>query len=198
MKSLEQYRLEVDASLSEYRHACRTVKEELAHRKQDRRDYQVALRAREVLQKLAKAVQEKAHQQISEVVTHAIRAGGWDYDFKLIFEEKRGKTEARPVFVRDGHEVSPTGAAGGGVVDVAALALRLAAVLLSTPKKRKLLVLDEPFKAVNGKSHRRKVARLLAQLPKQLNFQFVVASGLEWLVEEGGKVIHVGGQHEVP
>ena len=62
------------------------------------------------------------------------------------FLQKRGKTEAELVFVRDGKELSPTDGAGLGACDVAAFSLRAAAICLSRPGRRRLLVLDEPFK----------------------------------------------------
>lgn len=194
MKTLTDYRAEVDAAVAEYKLAKRLVAEELKHLANANQKLQDAEQAREVLQTLARMVEEKAHAQIATVVTHAIRAGGWDYDFKIVFEEKRGKTEARAVFVRNGHELDPVTAAGHGPLDVAALALRLVSIMLSMPQKRRLLILDEPLKNVHGEEHRQKVAALVQALARDLQFQLVVATGLDWL--QVGKVIPIGGSDE--
>jgi len=60
------------------------------------------------------------------------------------FDRAAGKTAARLVFTRSGHEYTADDV-GGGVVDVAELCLRLAALLLMKPAPRRLLVADEPF-----------------------------------------------------
>lgn len=184
MTTLAEYRLKADAQLAGYRFACKAVTEEIRQRKQYRRQYKATLQARAVLQQLARSVQERAHQQISQVVTHALRSAGWDYDFRLLFEEKRGKTEARPVFIRQGKEFG-IHSIGGGVVDVAAFALRIAAILLATPRRRRFLQLDEPFRFVHGEIHRQGVVKLLKQLTEDLKFQLVLATGLDWLKAAG-------------
>jgi ABC-type sulfate/molybdate transport systems ATPase subunit len=63
---------------------------------------------------------------------------------------------------------------GGGVIDVAAFALRLACVMLSRPKSRKMLILDEPLKNVRGVENRRRVRGMLLELAERMGFQFVL------------------------
>ena len=144
--------------------------------------------AQKLCQSVAETVQANAHKQIASVVTRCLEAifGEDAYTFKIIFEQKRGKTEARLVFVRGDLEVDPLSAAGGGVVDVAAFALRLACLVLSRPKKRLFLCADEPFKMLSG-DYSDKIRELLLTLSKELGLQLLMVTHNKSLV--CGKVV---------
>lgn len=147
--------------------ALDAAEQELAH----------SIEARQILQDAAQAVQQAAHMRIAGVVTRCLSATFGDdaYEFQILFEQKRGKTEARLVFVRDGLELSPLDAAGGGVIDVAAFALRLACLMLRRPPARRLLVLDEPFKHLS-RNHRPGMRELLLELAVELEMQFIIVT----------------------
>lgn len=153
-----------------------------------------ARKAQAVLQAVAKLVQEKAHQQITRIVTRCLAAVFDDpYTFELRFEKKRGKTDARPVFVRGGHDHPVDEAVEGGVLDVAAFGLRIAEVLMQRPPVRRLLILDEPFKFPSvKKGYRERTRDLLMTLAEELDFQFVVVTHDPLF--EVGKVIDLGGK----
>lgn len=144
--------------------------------------------AQEILQHLAQAVQQKAHQKISEVVTLCLRAvfGEDAYEFGIEFERKRGKTEAILKFKRGELDADPLSATGGGVVDVAAFALRVSCLMLHRPKLSKLIILDEPFKFVSAQ-YRSKVRTMLEELSQDLKIQIVMVTHSEEL--SAGKVI---------
>jgi DNA repair exonuclease SbcCD ATPase subunit len=127
-------------------------------------------------QGVAQVVQEEAHRKIADVVSQSLEAVFDEpYQFRIIFEQKRGRTEARLVFVRDGMEVDPMTASGGGVVDVAAFALRLSCLLLSRPPLRRVLILDEPFRFVSVE-YRSRGKELLQTLSKELDVQFILVT----------------------
>lgn len=149
-----------------------------------------ALAARKVVQEAAATVQRAAHDRLAGVVSRCLAAvfGPTAYEFRLEFEEKRGRTEARPVFVRDGNEADPT-AVGGGVVDVAAFALRVAAVAARQPPVRRLLVLDEPLRHLS-KDYRPRARALLETLAADLKFQIILITHDPAL--ECGEVIRIG------
>lgn len=137
--------------------------------------------AQRLAQAVAQHVQEQAHKQIAAVVTRSLAAVFDDpYEFKIIFERKRGRTEARLVFVRDGLEVDPMTACGGGVVDVAAFALRLSCLMLSRPPLRRLLVLDEPFKFLSPE-YRGRLRQLIETLSKDMGVQFLLVTHMDEL-----------------
>lgn len=147
--------------------------------------------ARTIIQSVASAIQQEAHSRVAGVVSRCLSTvfGPDAYEFRIEFEEKRGRTEARLVFVRDGMELSPMTAAGGGAVDVASFALRLAALMLSRPSVRKCLVLDEPFKHLS-REYRPRMAELLLELAAELGMQFVVVTHDPDLA--CGKVVKLG------
>lgn len=145
-------------------------------------DYAASLQARKLCQEVAEAVQASAHAQISGLVRRCLAAvfGAGAFGFDIRFEQKRGKTEARLVFVEDGNEIDPTEAGSGGAMDVAAFALRLACLMLSAPKARRLLVIDEPFKMV-ANEHLPAVRDLLEALAEETGTQIIMVAHPEAL-----------------
>jgi len=146
--------------------------------------------ARVLIQQVGQAIQKEAHDRLAGVVSSCLQAVFDEpYEFKIIFDRKRNQTEARLVFVRDGMEVSPLDAAGGGVVDVAAFALRLSCLMLKRPQSRRLLVLDEPMRFVSA-SYRQKVKRMMENLSEKMHVQILQVTHANELVT--GKVIELG------
>lgn len=132
--------------------------------------------AQQIVQQLAQTIQQQTHKAIADVVSRCLSTIFDDpYEFRIVFARKRGKTEARLTFERNGKTVDPLSAAGGGVVDVAAFALRLACLVLARPKRRRLIVLDEPFRFVDPDKSKR-LATLLQQLAKDMQVQFILVT----------------------
>jgi hypothetical protein len=124
-------------------------------------------------QGVATGIQQQAHQRIAGLVGRCLRVVFDDpYEFTITFEQKRGRTDAVLKFTRAGAAVDPMAAAGGGVVDVAGFALRLAALMLALPPHRRLLVLDEPFKFVSAE-YRPRVRAMLEALSHELGIQII-------------------------
>jgi DNA repair exonuclease SbcCD ATPase subunit len=134
-------------------------------------------------------IQERVHSRIAGVVSSCL-ATVFDrpYKFKMLFERKRNRTEARCIFERDGLRVDPMTASGGGMVDVAAFALRLAGLLLRKPTPRKIIVMDEPFKFVSAE-WRDNVRLLMDKLAADFGVQLIQVTHIEELVT--GKVIRL-------
>lgn len=151
-----------------------------------------ALEAQAALQAIAQGVQTQAHARIADIVSKCLRAvfGPEAYGFRIDFDRKRGKTEARMAFVRNGKDVDPVGAAGGGVLQVAAFGLRVAALVLATPRRRRLLVLDEPLAQLSAE-YVPNVAALIETLAEELSFQVILSTHSQGL--RVGKVIEIGG-----
>jgi ATPase subunit of ABC transporter with duplicated ATPase domains len=139
--------------------------------------HRAALEAQQAVQIVSEAVQRQAHSQIAGVVTKCLAAVfEQPYTFDILFEKKRGRTEARLVFTRDGVEIDePAESMGGGVIDVAAFALRLASLMLAKPPLRRLLVLDEPFKHLDAQ-RRPRVRALIEALAGELGVQFILCT----------------------
>jgi len=150
--------------------------------------------AQRIAQQIAQTLQQRAHDRIARIVTRCLNAVFDDaYEFHIRFDRKRGKTEAKMVFMRDGLELDdPLNEIGGGVVDVAALALRVACVLMSRPPRRRLLVLDEPLRYVRGKENKRRVRNLLIKLADEMGVQFVLNVDIDSYPEFSlGKIVEL-------
>lgn len=185
---------QLDRLQSEYAHARRTVKQERVALTQAKEDVAHAEEAQQVVQGIAEAVQQRAHEQIAAVVSRCLEAvfGEEAYQFRIDFKQARGKTEAHLLFVRDGVVLDdPVGAVGGGVIDVSSFALRLASLILALPRKRRLLITDEPFKMLSRK-YIPAVRELLLVLSKELDLQIIMTTHNKELMI--GKVIEIGDQ----
>ena len=188
--TLQKYRTVVTKGLVELEHYRQQVLEEKELLKESRLSLSHCLEAQKVLQGVAQAVQQEAHKQIAQVVTKCLTAVFDEpYKFRIEFERKRGKTEARLIFDRDGAEIDPLTGSGGGVVDIAAFALRIACVLLSQRQGRRLIVMDEAFRFLSV-NYRAKARAMLKMLAQELDIQFVAVTHSPDLVT--GKIVHVG------
>jgi DNA repair exonuclease SbcCD ATPase subunit len=174
---LKEYRRKLDHSLANYTYAVKILDNERTTLDKAQQQEKHTLEAQQVLQAIAEGVQQQAHQQIASVVTRCLEAVFQEdaYEFKIDFESKRGKTEARLLFVRDGNEIDPVDASGGGTVDVASMALRIACLVLSSPQNRRLLVLDEPWKYLSA-NYRPYLREIIQTLSKELSVQFVIVT----------------------
>lgn len=162
----------LDKLLQDYRHASRTAKREKETLLRLREKLTDSLEAQKIVQGVAKTVQQKVHDRISRLVSDCLKTC-FPYRFEILFEEKRGKTDARMVFFdEEENEIDPLTAAAGGAVDLASFALRLTCLMLQRPKKRKLLVLDEPFKHLSKDRHE-VVGELIEKLSKELEIQVI-------------------------
>lgn len=152
--------------------------------------HRASLYAQELIQDAAQATQERIHAEIATLVSRCLTVVFDEpYVFTILFERKRGKTEAKLLFERNGVQVDPMTASGGGIVDVAAFALRLSCLLLSQPSLQRVIVLDEPFKFVSPAESRERLGTLLLTLSAELKIQFIMVTHIEEL--KIGKVIEL-------
>lgn len=148
-----------------------------------------AKQAQEILQLISQAVQERVHRRISEVVSSCLSAVFDDpYTFQIQFERKRGRTEARLRFLRRGMDVDPLTASGGGMIDVAAFALRVACLVLHRPRLSRILVADEPFRFVS-EEYQDNIRSMLEELAEDMGIQIIMVTHNE--AYETGKVIEL-------
>ncbi len=191
---IRQYRKKLDRYLSDYRHTVHKCREEGEALQKAESQIEHLNQAIIIVQQVAEKIQNTACNQIAAVVTKCIQTIFDDsYVFKISFVRKRGKTEAKLLLLKDGHVMEdPLEESGGGVCDVAAFGLRLACLMLSRPRLRKLFAGDEIMKNVNGEEHQSKVGALLSMLAKEMEMQFILVSDDEWL--RIGKVIDLEGE----
>lgn len=167
-------------------HANETVAEESARLEQAKLALAHHQKALQIVQTVAQAVQQAVHSKIAKVVSNCLETIFDDpYSFEIKFEMRRGRTEADLFFVRNGMEVDPMTAAGGGVVDVATFALRVACLSLQK-ELDPVLILDEPFKFLSRDLQPR-LRALLQNVSKELGIQFIIVTHFDTL--QIGKII---------
>lgn len=186
--TLRSHRKRVDILFTKFISSREIAKQEQNHLEKAEQFETDAIAAQDIAQNIAQQIQAQAHKQITGVVTNSLDAVFEEpYTFDIRFERKRGKTDAVLLFRRGELKVDPLSASGGGVVDIAAFALRLACLVLSCkPRMDRVLILDEPFKFVS-KEFRERVRVMMGELSAQLGIQFIMVTHIDEL--ETGKII---------
>ena len=138
--------------------------------------------ARALMMAAAQATQKNLEFHINSLVSMALASVFEEepYQFQLEFVQKRGKTEADVWFVRNGEKMKPIDAAGGGAVDVADLAARIAFWSL-TKKTRPFFLLDEPMRNLN-EGRQERALDMLKMLSEKSNIQIVMVSHIKKLI----------------
>lgn len=146
-------------------------------------------KAQVVIQTVAQQTQEQLRFHIESIVSKALAAVFAEpYGFVVEFETKRGQTEAKFWFERDGERVSPIDATGGGAVDIAAFALRV--TMWSMGKTRPTIILDEPFRFVS-RDLQTKAGAMMKMLSEDLGLQFIMVTHNTDLIDEADEVFKV-------
>lgn len=161
------------------RDQLRRSMDELEHSvKMGRRSLSRHERALEIVKQVGLATQKQLEYHLAEQVSLAMEAVFDDpYRLKVDFQEKRGKTEVELLFTRRDLEFPPLGSAGGGTIDVASLALRIA--YLSMRRDRRvspLLLLDEPFSQLKGEDANRRALAVVREISRKLGLQIITVS----------------------
>lgn len=169
-----------------YKELLRNTRTDLEYAEQAYRD---ALKAREVINIVAKETEQQLEMRITNIVTMALAAVFPDpYEFKLVFNERRNQTEADLLLVRDGEELSPVEGAGGGVLDVVSFALRIAVLLMSG--YRRVIILDEPFRHLSA-DLQSKASEMMKMLSDKLGIQFIMVSHEEGIIDCADNIITI-------
>jgi len=141
------------------------------------------------LQKVAQDTQGQLRFHIRDIVQTCFEAL-WpgEVSFDIVFEISRGKTEAKLVFTIDGEEVDIMDSDGGGAVDIAAFALRIAAWSLG--KTRNTIILDEAFKHLSD-DLQPLAAEVLKELSEKLNLQIIQVTHRKEMIGVADRVFEV-------
>lgn len=145
-------------------------------------------KAREFFQYQADVVQKEIVETVSNLISMAMADIFPDpYSCTIQTGIKRNATEANILFQKDDMLLDPRDSVGGGPIDVASFAGRVAFVHLSGD--RKVIIGDEPFKFVSRD--------LLARCPEMLKtlttlgFQFILISHLPEVIDAADRTIEV-------
>ena len=147
--------------------------------------------ARAIIQTVAQATQKELEYHVSEIVSLALAAVfEHPYSLRLMFVPRRNKTEADILFERDGEQFKPIDATGGGAVDIAAFALRVAMWSLRRPRSRNVLILDEPFRFLS-RDLQGMASRMLTEVSGRLGLQIIMVSHNPELIEGANRYFEV-------
>jgi len=159
--------------------------------KHTNRDLIKHMQAREVVKTVGLATQQQLEYHFSDIVTSALQAVFPDpYSLSVKFVERRGKTECDLGFERDDVVIDPISASGGGAIDVAGFALRIAAWSMRHPKSQPVLILDEPFRYLST-DLQEKAGGMLHEISSRLNIQMIIVTHEEELISCGDKIFSV-------
>lgn len=152
----------------------RTMKENAESSLQHQQaNLQNAIQAREVIQEAAVETQQNLQYHIESLVNEALRTiwGDTAYTFKANFVQRRNRVECDLRLVRDGEELDPLDAAGGGVCDVVSMALRM--VYHGLGNIIPVMIYDEPLRHLS-RSLQENAARMRNALCRHLGLQFII------------------------
>lgn len=133
-------------------------------------------RAREIIKEVGIKTQQQLQYHISDITSLALDAVFPDpYKVEIDFVSRRNQTECDIYFVRDGNRINPLLASGGGAVDIACFALRIASWTLQNPRTDNTVILDEPMRFVS-EEYRESAARMIKEVSDKLNIQFIIVT----------------------
>lgn len=156
-----------------------------------KQEIQVYEEARELIRHAAIKTQEQLQYQISDITTVAMNAVFDDpYEVSIEFVQRRNQTECDIYFVRGEDKVNPLDASGGGAVDVAAFALRVASWAMPESRTMPVIVMDEPFRFLD-KERQHRAADMIQELSSRLGVQFIIVTHEEALTEGADEIFNV-------
>lgn len=97
-----------------------------------------------------------------------------DYAFKMTNTTIRNAPVVEFMVLKNGKERPPLGSVGGGIVDVCSFLLRVCVVLL-TPGRSRIIVLDEPAKMLSA-DYVPRLAEFMAKLSEEFSVQFIMVT----------------------
>lgn len=158
------------------------------------KNYNDSLKAREIVQIVASETQKKLEYQISNLVSSALASVFPEpYEFQLRFVQRRNKTEADLIFLKNGNETDDLiNTAGGGAVDIASFALRIA--LWSIKRSRPVMIIDEAFRFLSL-DLQEKASDMIKQISTKLGIQIIMVSHLPGMIQSADNVIEIEYQN---
>ena len=145
--------------------------------------------AQALIQKVAQETQEQLTFQIEDVVNTALSTCFPDeYKFHMNIEIKRNNTEASLILTKNGVDINPMEAVGGGVLDVVSMGLRIASWSLSGYNN--ILIIDEGFKFLS-RDLQPKMADILQEISEKLEVQFIQVSHSPDIIEKSDRVFTI-------
>lgn len=155
-------------------------------------------KARWTITEVQRMTQQRFKERMEALVTLAIKSvfDKRDYEFELVFEEKRNQMEVKPIIYEwvDGVKYSYDSLEddfGGGMVDIVSIAMRVVLWSMERPKSRNVIILDEPGKNLGAMVSL--FGKMLREISHKLGFQLIIITHDEEILENGDRaylVVH--------
>lgn len=150
-----------------------TFNEELGNTE---KEYAISLETQRLIREASQLTLSNLSVRIGTIVTKALtQVLGEGYKFNLDFDIKYNKLAADMYLEKDGKRYDLKRDNGDGVVDIVALALRVAILCLDRRKLRRLLILDEPCGAVSV-NYQPVLGKMIKQLSDMLDLQVIMVA----------------------
>jgi DNA repair exonuclease SbcCD ATPase subunit len=191
MGTIQQYRQKVEQLKGKRTHIEERMSTLLQEKKQQSKKLHVYEQAKEVIREVGMRTQEKLQYHISDITSLALEAVFPDpYKLEVEFVQRRNKTECDIYFSRGDSRVDPLTASGGGAVDVAAFALRIASWSLRKPHTIPTIILDEPMRFVS-EDLQEQASMMLKEISEKLGIQFIIVTHEQTIAAYSDKVFTV-------
>ena len=197
MSSIRDIRNKVEQLKGRREEAQRNLKDAETRHAIAKKDLANNEQAREILREVGLKTQQALAFHVSDITTLALESVFDDpYELILEFVQRRNKTEADLYFMRDLDKVNPIDASGGGAVDVAAFALRVASWSMLRPKTRPVIILDEPMRFLSS-DLQPKASEVLKELSQKLGLQFLIVTHEDEIASTADKIFKVNKRKKV-
>lgn len=189
MSGIREYNRKLNIFLGERQLLERQLDETQRKIRRSKNNLKRIKEAQQILQKAAAETQQMLEYHISNVCSLALAAVFPDpYEFRAKFVVRRNSTECDLLLVKDGNEISPMDAVGGGVIDIVSFGLRVA--YWSIKPNRPVFVLDEPFRFLSVDLQER-ASEMLKTISEELGIQIIMVSHLPNIIGSADKVFKV-------
>lgn len=174
MKTIKQYRNWIEQQKGKKELLEKSIVEKREELKISKKQVIRHEKAKIIAREIGMQMQQRLQYHISEITSLALEAV-FDNPYKLsvTFVERRGKLECDLMFSKNGNEFDPLDSTGGGAVDVASFALRIASWSLQSNKLQNVIILDEPLRFLS-EDYREKASAMIKELSVKLGIQFII------------------------
>ena len=159
--------------------------------KDNQKELIICEQALEVVKVVGLETQRSLQYHVSGITSLALESVFEDpYKLTMEFVERRNKSECDLFFEKGGDRVDPLSSSGGGAVDIAAFALRIASWSMKSPRNRPVMVLDEPLKNLDV-DRQTKGSEMIKEVAEKLGIQFIIVTHEEALTDAADRVFKV-------
>lgn len=188
MNRIQSIRNKLEQQKGQYARVKRTVAETEDKIKRLSKDLKQHEKAREIIRIVGLETQKQLQYHIEDITSLALESVFDDpYELIVEFVERRNKTECDLFFMRGKSKMNPLSASGGGTVDVAAFALRVASWSMEHPKLRNTIILDEPLRFLS-QDHQEKASIMIKEISDKLGIQFIIITHESTLAAYADKI----------